>query len=594
MESVPLRAIPARTQRYLEKEKPWETGGLLWGTVIPEGPQKLVLISHADFVSCETASFNSSPVDLLALSAALGRPKAGLAAIGYFRSDIGPQTGFREQEKAFFERSLRDADSVFLLVRTLEDGTCMARFLLRENGRLQESKYLEELPVFERHGAAPSSLVKRGRPDVLVEAQKALSLPDDALDDPQELDRVDSEDWQYGSQNQGAIWRYGLVAALAAVLGVSAYAFRSQLFPLRTYEGRTLDSNIALQVSRRSDGQLDLAWNRDLPALQSAHGAVLSIKDGPYSREIQLGEDQLRSGKLVYFPAGADIQFHLEIFLDQMRSIGESVRVISHDIYPSVYSDPLSRVETAGRLAMEPMLSGTRRNPTRPAETSVEKQSAPGGVALAPVLKPAENNSSHETPGVPPTQETIHKESIPPKDAVPATQVSASLPSNTTGPSSISSNPVRTGLLLQSGHEAPIKSENAVRTISTRAGQEPLGSEPPKPVNTPLSTVPASGPTVLNQLLTSPPQPLKKVVPNTKPFGASLITSDMNLDVLVNVDGTGKVVEAHIVNSALTRHSLLVSEAIEAAKQWKFTPAQRGGANVSGTYLIQFRFRTSK
>jgi TonB family protein len=69
----------------------------------------------------------------------------------------------------------------------------------------------------------------------------------------------------------------------------------------------------------------------------------------------------------------------------------------------------------------------------------------------------------------------------------------------------------------------------------------------------------------------------------------NLITQDVRIDVRVDIDATGRVVRAE----ALTRgkQEVLTSLALEAARQWRFSPAKLGSENVPSNAVVGFQFK---
>ena len=87
------------------------------------------------------------------------------------------------------------------------------------------------------------------------------------------------------------------------------------------------------------------------------------------------------------------------------------------------------------------------------------------------------------------------------------------------------------------------------------------------------------------------PQPLERVSPITSPFGESLVYGATQMEVHVAIDARGRVSEARLARPVSKPNELLAKQALAAARQWTFVPAQRGGQPVEGEFTIQFRFR---
>ena len=63
----------------------------------------------------------------------------------------------------------------------------------------------------------------------------------------------------------------------------------------------------------------------------------------------------------------------------------------------------------------------------------------------------------------------------------------------------------------------------------------------------------------------------------------------MTLQVAVIIDEQGVVTTARALNPKAVG-SFLAAQAVSAARDWKFEPAQIGGQSAASTYTILFRF----
>ena len=69
-----------------------------------------------------------------------------------------------------------------------------------------------------------------------------------------------------------------------------------------------------------------------------------------------------------------------------------------------------------------------------------------------------------------------------------------------------------------------------------------------------------------------------------------MITSDVQVDVLVAIDIQGKVTSAKIASTKGTAARLLTIEALKAAQLFRFQPARENGHNVASSMVLTFRF----
>jgi TonB family protein len=113
-----------------------------------------------------------------------------------------------------------------------------------------------------------------------------------------------------------------------------------------------------------------------------------------------------------------------------------------------------------------------------------------------------------------------------------------------------------------------------------------------------MAPAPASAPQVIEPIrAVSPPpvttlaKPVFQVMPNTKPFGYSLVNNDLQVDVKVHIDENGVVQDAEPLASNGSRSTMLTAQALIAARKWRFKPADVDGRKVPSTYVISFKFR---
>ena len=83
---------------------------------------------------------------------------------------------------------------------------------------------------------------------------------------------------------------------------------------------------LKLSVSENRN-QLDVMWDRSVPAIVHANRGLLSISDGSNQQELELSGAQLRSGRVHYSPLSGDVRLRLEVFPEGQERVGESIRV---------------------------------------------------------------------------------------------------------------------------------------------------------------------------------------------------------------------------------------------------------------------------
>jgi TonB family protein len=84
---------------------------------------------------------------------------------------------------------------------------------------------------------------------------------------------------------------------------------------------------------------------------------------------------------------------------------------------------------------------------------------------------------------------------------------------------------------------------------------------------------------------------LQKVLPQVSPSARNTIEGKIRVRVQVEVDPSGKVTEARLVSAGPSKY--FAQRALEAARGWKFTPAQVRGQAAPSEWSLRFGFRRS-
>jgi TonB family protein len=152
-------------------------------------------------------------------------------------------------------------------------------------------------------------------------------------------------------------------------------------------------SGINLQAAPGDDGRLAVTWNQDAPSVRQALGGTLFIKDGRFSPKLSLTPDQLRSGKLLYAPKTAHVEFRLALDLDGSRTLTESVLVANAKRRPRTHPSP----GRSGHAALSPSdaPSSSEADPAEPDSSAALPQDPVIASFPAPQLAP----QAKRTPG---------------------------------------------------------------------------------------------------------------------------------------------------------------------------------------------------
>lgn len=105
---------------------------------------------------------------------------------------------------------------------------------------------------------------------------------------------------------------------------------------------------------------------------------------------------------------------------------------------------------------------------------------------------------------------------------------------------------------------------------------------PARPVTT-ASAASATG--------SEPGKVLQQVEPVVSKSARNTVTGTLKVRVKVSVDAAGNVEKAAFVSPGPSKY--FARQAMEAAQQWKFAPAQANGQAAPSAWILQFGFRRS-
>jgi TonB family protein len=564
MHSAQLRHLSDEALLRIKSNPKSEIGGILWGRIIDNA----VIIEDAQSIPSNGALYNATPSDALNLEQAIrhNRPD-GLELVGYFRSHIRDGLCLSAQDQDFITKYLRNPEYVFLLIRPYEMGISVGAFFFWQNGQLQTDGSDLEVPflALEHHPAVKSESGDHGE-------KLRLSAPEqqqDRLIPPlHENAAADSspERWipeQPRKSPSRSTKRPGLVLicvacliAIAGATGTVAY-FAFPMLKTRVLESTSpaaINPVFGLKVTRGTDGQLDLIWNRSVLERLRAQQASLTITDGSNSKRLTIDSAQLHSGTLTYFPSGSDIQFRLEITLNAGHSVAESVRVILPHATPGTppaFGEQVIRAERASDSEKQPAVH-TNLDSSRAMRTGRTSFKAPAYISPAEVLN---SRSDSEQPHAPDLKVDL------------AAATYATLPSS-----------------LPALPEPPLRLP--AQASSNASARNVIPTKPPvtKPVTPTTSAIHS-----INTY--TPPRPVREVKPDITSMRYALPAQNGKVEVQVTIDESGHVTNAWPVYSIGKPNSLLANAAIAAARRWIFEPATLHGKPVAAEHRIVFDFR---
>jgi protein TonB len=543
-----------------------EIGGALLGTATEDANGALVL-DVSDFAVLPSVNGSdhdySPPVEQMR-SLREGR---NVRAIGYFRTQGDPDLGLRPHETAL-AREFPDGAAVALLLSPAGDGRVLAG-LIHSDGmefhntpakrfQFDEAAFGPLRPVAvpppTPAGAAPVQNGRRTIVPVLVGAGALLA----------------------GAA--GAYWWSGGPTSKRAALR-SDLAHRNTLTaPVSATPGQGLD----LAVNRALGG-LMVSWKG---AAVNASGGELIVTDGDLPSEIvPLTADDVRKGKIFYRTNSERLRFRVELVDSGGRRWSDSVLVLGGGQAAGYSSGSESRVrDTAARSAYreQPPLTSSPA-----AVESRSRVSSTSALQQPPPASPAASGRTFQPPrqqAAAPVERTVILDAPAPMPVgAPSVHIAQAQPAVPAPPlrPPAEAPPAQSPVTQNAGPQSPPAQKAVVQTT-------------PPSSSSVLPTQPATG------AAQSPPPParqytgpvaISQVTPRLEPAIRSILVNDVEVEVKVQIDASGRVVRAEALQKLTGLYEHIERAAVDAAERWRFQPATINGKNVPSVQTIKFLFR---
>jgi protein TonB len=303
---------------------------------------------------------------------------------------------------------------------------------------------------------------------------------------------------------------------------------------------------LGLSVERRGN-DLRVTWNGHADIMSKADFGMLLIRGASVSRDVPLSAEELRAGTVVYSAPVDQTRFQLNVVAG-----GQVAREFLTVVMPQAADAAPNRASVPGSAGGNPKTNAVPRQPvsSEPAATRELKQ-----------FKPLDSPN-------PAADEPRRLDEPPP--------VGSTRPVNAGTPS-----------LLNQPALSPIAPP--VSQTQTQA-QAPVSSQPPAELpaqrNPPVQAARSSSEAL-------PPLPTHQVIPPLPPLLRGVLWKLTTVDVSVAVDASGNVTKAEAVAKP-GLHPLLRDAAVQAARRWKFQPAQFNGHAVPANMVLQFNFAPTR
>ncbi len=321
-----------------------EVGGILLGSA-DMGDRTTVHIE--DFVSVPCVhlhgpSYILSEADSPAFAEAVERwtpaPDKRIYVVGYFRSNTRDQFQLGGEDQELLETHFPWPGALCLLVKPYATKPSEARLFVREDGAFRPDEPQGSFP-FRRRELGGGKPPRRARPsDRQSEAAESSSpgltpLMEEAeteIEPPRFLtvgasSSSETETSERAKPRTGWFWipLSFIFLMLGIVLGFQiALAYRNQ------QNGRPAGDPYALDLAVVQFGEnLHLKWNTEAAAFHQARRGVLHIQDGDNSKVVELKQEDLSRGGVLYRNATNNVRFRLEVYPRERNSVGESVEL---------------------------------------------------------------------------------------------------------------------------------------------------------------------------------------------------------------------------------------------------------------------------
>jgi len=358
----------------------------------------------------------------------------------------------------------------------------------------------------------------------------------------------------------------GIAFTVLLILGFTQYR------TLRLLEGQhvpetssRMSTVLDLHTERAGSGsQWVVNWNQSSDVVRNSSRGRLSIRDGyVIKKEVELTKAELQSGRLFYTPLTDDVSFRLEVFdLERGKSTSEAIRVLA-----KVWSDgDLYGSELAAPRPQLTDLSGSRTTlQDLPRKIELRQQSS------ARTESAATADAERSTPPAlkrftPPAyrQPVVVSRSIDDAPDVPSTAGAAflGLRSDSQMPALGAGIPPPPAPAAAGLARAVEKSDPIPATV--KSSQSPPGSSD-------ISSF-------------REPKLLRRVDPKF-PSGRTDLTGTVTVEATIGVDGMAH--DLRLVSGS----PLLGVAALQAIKEWRYSPALLNGRAIPAPTAIQVRFK---
>lgn len=229
-------------------------------------------------------------------------------------------------------------------------------------------------------------------------------------------------------------------------------------------------------------------------------------------------------------------------------------------------------------VEIKPLLAPSAVAAPSPALPPVSAPNPPA--AAQPAAAPPGATEHPRIPAVPPAVTAEPPARIP---AAPSIEISPALAANRRAPVALIVALLLiaavVGVIIATRHSGPSPSRAARSSAATAPQTAPQTAPRPVPPAQDSGAAPAAN---------APGAVLHRALPNVPNSAAGTIRGHVRVGVRVQVDPNGNVTQADLESPGPSRY--FANLALDAARNWKFQPAQANGRAVPSTWLLHFAF----
>jgi hypothetical protein len=287
-----------------------EIGGLLIGKA-EKRTRLTVWVDRIELLPCRYergASFRLSEEEAPDLT----RPEI----VGFFRSHTRKDLFLGPDDQSLIAKHFAKPEQVTLLVKPFQTRANLGGFFVWQDGKIEGAASPREFPFNRRELGGGEPVLEAVAPVVRSPYREKPEVP---------FPIVPAEE-----KRPILLWTILAFLAFVATMSIS-YLLFSRTKPIST-PALTASSSLRLSASE-GDHSVTLTWDKESVAVVSAIRGIVEIQEGTFQKKLEIGAEQLRSGRIIYSRpvAIADtIGFLLRVFPENGKAVTESVQMVSN------------------------------------------------------------------------------------------------------------------------------------------------------------------------------------------------------------------------------------------------------------------------